>query len=161
VNRSYLERSEQLKSLLTGIDTNIIKFVGYILSTHKEVKQYHDQFVQEGFEGLMARELNSKYEHARSNYLLKYKEFDDEEFKITSITTGVGSEAGAILFECITENGSHFTVRPRGTIENRKLMYEIKPEAYIGKQLTVRYQERDATTTIPRFPVGISVREYE
>lgn len=160
VNKSYLERSNQLRTIFNN-QNNVIKFVDYILCNHKEVKQYHDTFVQEGFEGLMARDLQSKYEHARSNYLLKYKEFTDEEFEIVSITTGVGSEAGAILFECKTENGALFTVRPRGTLEHRKLMFKNEPTEYIGKRLTVRYQERDNSTTIPRFPVGITIRDYE
>lgn len=161
INRPYLNRATQLRTIFNNQKNNIVvKFVDYNLCTHKEVKRYHDAFVQEGFEGLMARELQSKYEHARSNYLLKYKEFSDEEFEIVSITTGVGSEAGAIIFECKTENGALFTVRPRGTIEHRKLMYN-NSNAYIGKRLTVRYQERDSITTIPRFPVGIAIRDYE
>ena len=36
-----------------------------------------------------------------------------------------------------------------------------KGDTYIGKYLTVRYQEINIDTNIPRFPVGIVVRDYE
>lgn len=137
-----------------------LQFVLYEESTHDEVQKYHDKFVAEGYEGLICRQLDSKYEIGhRSNHLLKYKQFTDEEFEIIGYTTGVGGEKGAIIFKCITGE-YEFDIRPRGTIENRRKMFEAG-DSFIGKQLTIRFQEKDSITGIPRFPVGISVRDYE
>lgn len=51
------------------------------------------------------------------------------------------------------------TGRPRGMWEQRKEWFD-NGEAYVGKPLTVRYQEL-TQDGIPRFPVGIAVRDYE
>jgi DNA ligase-1 len=50
-------------------------------------------------------------------------------------------------------------VRPEGTLEVRRKFLEEK-DRYIGKQLTVRFQNLTALG-IPRFPVGVVVRDYE
>jgi ATP-dependent DNA ligase len=164
---SYLERMSLLKRIEDRYDTmfpfRALKFVKYKLAYHKDVSSYHAQYVSEGYEGLMARELSSPYEiGVRSNYLLKYKEFEDVEFKIIDTSAGGGSEAGAIIFTCeIPQTLSTFTVRPRGSIDKRREMFKLPSSNYIGKYLTVRFQERDPVTNIPRFPVGIEIRDYE
>jgi len=53
----------------------------------------------------------------------------------------------------------HFSVRPEGTLEVRRKFLQDQGN-YIGKQLTVRYQNL-TTLGIPRFPVGVVVRDYE
>jgi DNA ligase-1 len=142
-------------------DENVLCFVDYELKNHSELLECHNSYVKRGFEGLMAREMTSKYEiGVRSNYLLKYKEFMDDEYKIVDTTTGVGGEEGAIVFVCETGNGKIFSVRPRGTISRRREMYGVG-DTFVGKYLTVRFQELDTTTQVPRFPVGIEVRDYE
>jgi DNA ligase-1 len=142
-------------------DNRVLVFLDYQLRDHVDVINDHRAYVKMGFEGLIARELDSKYEIGmRSNYLLKYKEFEDKEFLITGYTTGVGGEEGAIVFVCVTMNGQQFTVRPKGSLEKRKEMYNVG-DTYINKKLTLRYQELDPITGIPRFPVGIEIRDYE
>ena len=46
-----------------------------------------------------------------------------------------------------------------GTREQRKEMFE-NGKNYIGKLLTVRFQEW-SKDKIPRFPVGVQIRDYE
>jgi len=47
------------------------------------VQQYHDTCVDDrGYEGIMVRDPESRYENKRSRNLLKYKAFEDEEFVI-------------------------------------------------------------------------------
>jgi len=164
---TYKERMEKLLSIrdsynrLVSPKDRVLQFVEYdIVSHHDQVQRYHDKYVAEGYEGVMCRNLDSLYKiKHRSNDLLKYKNFVDEEFEIVGTTEGTGSEAGAIQFTCITPNGQTFGVRPRGTMEYRQEMWTRRDE-FVGKQLTVRYQGigvKDA----PRFPVGIAVRDYE
>jgi DNA ligase-1 len=50
-------------------------------------------------------------------------------------------------------------VRPRGTHEERAVLLN-NAGSYVAKKLTVRYQEL-TDDGIPRFPVGISFRDYE
>ena len=132
----------------------------------KEHEHFHQYYVEQGFEGIMCRNIAGAYlPKNRSNDLLKYKAFEDAEFTITGAKPGVGTERGAIVFECTCDAGV-FDVRPRGSIEKRREMY-LSKHKYIGKPLTVRYQphtnqaDQEADTGIPRFPVGIDVRDYE
>lgn len=168
---SYQDRMELLKHLeqeydLIGGQTNL-KFVYYDLcDNHNQVAQYHTHYVDKGFEGIMCRNLNGTYLFKnRSNDLLKYKAFEDAEFEIIGAKPGIGTEKGAIVFECTCDAGV-FDVRPRGSIDKRREMFRNKHK-YIGKSLTVRYQphtnyaDQEADTGIPRFPVGIDVRDYE
>jgi DNA ligase-1 len=128
------------------------------------LKGFHDKYVQEGNEGLMVRNKQGMYQlGARSYDLQKYKEFEDKEYKVTAFTDGQGLEKGLVIWTCETPEGKHFQVRPRGTHEERATIFKDvskHPAKYIGKELTVRFQEL-SDDGIPRFPVGISFRDYE
>ena len=167
----YEDRMRLLKMLENDYNTRggnqNLRFVYYDLcNKHEDLEGFHQQYVEQGFEGIMCRNLSGSYLFKnRSNDLLKYKAFEDAEFLIVGAKPGVSTEKGAIVFECSCAAGT-FDVRPRGSIEKRRQMYMSK-DKYIGKQLTVRYQphtnqaDQEADTGIPRFPVGIDVRDYE
>jgi DNA ligase-1 len=124
----------------------------------QDVKTYHDIFVQEGFEGIMIRDMNGIYEvNKRSKYLQKFKEFMEEEFKIVGFHEGTGDEKGAVIWDCITKDNKTFAVRPKGTFESRQKLF-LDGDKYIGKNITVIFQEY-STDGIPRFPVGKSIRD--
>jgi DNA ligase-1 len=105
----------------------------------------------------MVRNLASQYlfKH-RSTSLLKVKSFEDAEFKIIGGKEGQGREVGMVVFKCETSNGTEFDVRPRGTAEERSLMWD-NLNSYIGKPLTVKYQGLTDDGK-PRFPVGLHIR---
>ena len=130
----------------------------------EDLKGFHDKYVLEGNEGLMVRNKQGLYQlGARSYDLQKYKEFEDAEYKVTAFTDGQGLEKGLVIWTCETKDGKHFQVRPRGTHEARAEIFKDvtkHPAKYIGKELTVRFQEL-SDDGIPRFPVGISFRDYE
>ena len=58
-----------------------------------------------------------------------------------------------------TENGQEFRVRPEGTRELRREWFE-NGDDYIGEMLTVKFFEL-TDDGVPRFPVGIAIRDYE
>jgi ATP-dependent DNA ligase len=171
---------EQRLSLLTrlferyDVPNSPIRHVPtYTITTREEIKTYHDQFVTEGFEGIMLRHAGGPYEpKKRSSYLLKYKEFLEEEFPIIGFHEGEGDDVGTVIWECqmpqatqsaipqaassAIPNAKVFSVKPRGTREQRREWLENAAE-YMGKPLTVIYQELSADG-IPRFPVGKAIR---
>ena len=124
-----------------------------------DIPKWHDRFVEQGHEGIMIRDAVSTYEIGkRSNYLLKYKEFQTEEYEIVGVKEGTGREVGAAIWECRT--GNHvFSAKPEGTLEFRRQLFRDR-EKYIGKMLTVRFQNLTALG-VPRFPVGVAIRDYE
>ena len=150
INKPYLTFQERKRRI--NVDTFLVK-------SKSEVKGYHDLFVNQGYEGIMIRDPTSIYEVGkRSNYLLKYKSFQTEEYPIVDVKEGTGREKGTAIWVC--KVGDHtFSVRPEGTIETRKVMF-INKDKYIGKDLTVKFQNLTALG-IPRFPVGLVVRDYE
>jgi DNA ligase-1 len=144
--------------------TNGAKYLSLVenvtVNSEKEVHAAQARFVQEGYEGAMVRNLTGVYAIGkRSANLQKVKTFLDGEYEIVGFTQGTGDETGCVIWICKTKDGQEFRVRPRGTREERQEYFK-NGKNYIGKMLTVRYQEL-TDDGIPRFPVGIAIRDYE
>lgn len=126
--------------------------------TQAEFKVEFSRFIEEGYEGIMLRNKMGMYRcNYRSHDLQKYKEFQEDEFRIIGFMQGDGRDKGTVIWICETKEGKEFKVRPRGTIENRSKLFKTG-EKYVGKMLTVIYQELTEEGK-PRFPVGKDVRE--
>ena len=132
----------------------------FSVKKHTDMNGFHKMFMQQGYEGTMIRDKDSMYEVGqRSNYLLKHKDFQTEEYEITGAKTGHGRDADAVVWVCKTQDDREFTVRPEGTIIQREEDYK-NHKKYIGRMLTVRFQNLTALG-VPRFPVGVVIRDYE
>lgn len=162
---SYKERAERLREMEAFCSSrgqfeaesfSNLRFVTYHeVNSHEEIPAFHTRFVSEGYEGLMLRNLDAPYLLGyRTENLLKYKDFVDEEFQVVDVEQGKGTEEGAVVFVCETSEGERFTVRPRGSIAKRRWQLEHR-DLYVGKMLTVRYQPDLREKNLPRFPVGI------
>jgi len=81
----------------------------------------------------------------------------EEEFKIVGFHEGSGDEKGSVVWDCITKDDKTFAVRPKGTFESRKKLFD-DGKKYIGKLLTVIFQEYSGDG-VPRFPVGKGIRD--
>jgi ATP-dependent DNA ligase len=126
--------------------------------TVAEFKAGFGRFIEAGYEGIMLRNKGGMYRcNYRSHDLQKYKEFEEDEFRITGFTQGDGRDKGTVIWVCETKEGKEFTVRPRGTMESRRKLFETGKK-YVGKMLTVIYQELTEEGK-PRFPVGKDIRE--
>jgi DNA ligase-1 len=149
------------------IITKVTKYATYLslvenisVNSETEIHAAQAKFVEEGYEGAMVRNLKGAYAIGkRSKNLQKVKTFLDDEYEIVGFSEAVGNDAGTVVWECRTPEGRTFRVRPRGTREARKEQYQNGSD-FIGKQLTVRYQEL-TDDGVPRFPVGITIRDYE
>ena len=151
--------------IVTSLTTSAVELTEniYVLK-EDQLEDIHDLFVDEGYEGLMLRNIDSPYEFSRSWNLVKYKVMKDSEFKIVDAEQALkGKQKGAIIWICETPQGDRFNVVPNGTIESRKKLWaewEADPKEFIGKELTVQYQEL-TPKGIPRFPKGLGIRDYE
>lgn len=131
-----------------------------VCNSIEDAKYFHAAYVAEGYEGLILRNVKGLYKVGhRSKDLQKYKEFLDEEFPIVGFKMGDGVEKGCVIWTCRTADGAEFDCRPRGTREERCALYR-DGATYIGRPLTVRFQEW-TDDKVPRFPVGIAIRDYE
>lgn len=129
-----------------------------IVKNEVEMRVLHDQFVSEGFEGLMIKVSESPYQGKRSYDLQKVKSFLDNEFAIVGVEEGRGRLQGHVgAFVCLTEDNKEFKAKLKGSTEYLKELFE-NPQLWLKKKLTVKYQN-DTGDGIPRFPVGIAIRD--
>ncbi len=160
-NAPFSFRYDALKGILGATPPkNLILTQNIILKDKDDVKKYHDQFVQEGYEGIMVRNNDGEYGiNKRTKNLQKFKEFYDQEFEIVGFEEGTGNDAGTVIWVCMTQDGNVFKARPKGTREERSEYFQ-NADKHIGSTLTVRYFEM-TDDGMPRFPVGLSIRDYE
>lgn len=121
----------------------------------KKVKEYH-------WEGLMFRK-DTGYEGKRTNNLLKYKMFNDAEYKVLAVEEGDAQElidGKMVKIKCvgnlvIEHKGNRVGVGTGLSLAQRKRWYE-HPEEIVGKTVTIKYfeetQNQDGTWSL-RFPV--------
>ena len=150
--RTQIVKSLKLKKYLQYVPT-------YICKTEKNMLSKYDDFIKQNYEGIMIRNTNGLYKlKFRSNDLIKLKPFLDAEYKIVDFTEGVGRDKGCVIWICENKKGDTFRCRPNGSLEERQYLF-TNGEKYVGKYLTVRYQELQ--DDIPRFGIGIGIRDYE
>ena len=160
-NLDFVDRAARLHDtthkLLMPLHYELVE--NFTANNEDDIYRLQKQFIEEGYEGAMVRNLNGAYALGkRSANLQKVKTFLDGEYKIVGYEQGVGKEEGCVIWKCETDSHT-FSVRPKGTQEQRQEWFNNASQ-YIGKMLTVKYQEL-TDDGVPRFPVGISVRDYE
>ncbi len=131
------------------------------VKNEEEMLGLHKQFVKNGFEGTIIRNMKGIYKAGhRSADLQKYKDFYDDEFKIIGAHEGVGKAEGAVTWICVTDTGEEFDVVPTGDMEKRQEWWRDR-EKYFGKMITVKYQNLTADRKVPYLPTGLAIRDYE
>lgn len=152
---SYKERLAILSRCL-GTDGPVRRLETHIVASEAEMKALHNQFVLAGYEGTIIRNEAGLYKcDFRSADLQKYKDWKTQEFVIVGGHEGRGKDEGTIIWECITEKGNTFTVRPKGPVAQRKYWFEHRAE-FFGKKLTVEFQ-RFTDEGKPYLPRGIDL----
>ena len=156
----YESRLINLKLLFRRLHPkNMVLVTTERCSGEEEMKEKHAEYIAAGYEGIMLRNIQGLYRGVRSVELQKYKEFLDKEYKVVGFQGGQGLEEGCVIWVCETEENKRFSCRPRGSREERQRLFQ-EGTSHIGKALTVRYQE-ETDDGLPRFPVGIALRDYE
>jgi DNA ligase-1 len=156
----YSVRYPNIKNIINRYKFKYIEPVETeICESEDKMKALHSKYVSEGYEGIILRNMNGLYKNNRSVDLHKYKDFFDDEYEVVDFKEGEGLEEGCVLWICKTKEGKLFNCRPRGSRETRRELF-TNGKDYIGKKLTVRFQEL-TDDKIPRFPVGITFRDYE
>lgn len=163
-NDTFKERHEWLTSQKME-KYDHLKFVETkIINTTDEVEVWHKYYTSKGYEGIMLRNTNGEYKiNGRSSDLQKVKKFMDHEFEIVDAEECKGKMEGMCAFYCKTDDGTLFKCMPEGTEAQRKQYWTDYQAGEIkGKKLTVRFFAwTDSEKSVPRFPIGISIRDYE
>ena len=154
----FSERFADIKKLIPNHKSLVIVPTD-LVNTQEELDSLYAEYQKDGQEGQMIR-INDVYENKRSKFLLKRKEFVDDEFEIVNISEGKGNRSGMFgRAHLITSNGVEFEANARGNEYFYEELLKNKSK-YIGKMATVRYQNLTPDGK-PRFGVIIAIRDYE
>lgn len=154
----YELRLNELQNLFKKHDFKKLKIVETIkVNREKEIKFNHDNFISNNYEGSILRNITGLYKlKFRSTDLLKYKDFEDNEYKIVDFTFEKNTSEvneDLIVWICENENGDTFKVRPKGTHEERKMLFKECNKnfnKFKNRNLYVKYFEL-TDNNIPRF----------
>ena len=156
----FKERYAELKKLSKSFPKQVHLAKTVLLKNRKEVEDFLDKAIDLGYEGIILRTMDGEYEiNNRSNSLLKYKRFIDEEFEIVDIVSGEGRDKGCAIFICKTKKGLTFKVNPEGSDAKRREYYRDRKKL-IGKLATVRFQAWTDEGK-PYIATMVEVRDYE
>lgn len=154
-NKPYSQRFIDFSNLIEGLQS-VIPTPTFSARSEKDIVNYHNKFVGLNYEGTMIRNINYPYDiNKRSDNLLKYKDFIDQEYKIIGYKSGVGKFENVPTFEMVTSESKRFEAVPIGTQEQR-LEYLKNAKNYLGTYATVRFFEY-TEDKIPRFPVIVEL----
>jgi len=127
------------------IDKNVVGKYNYIesvktveISSLDEIETLFVEYLADNQEGAMLRDLDSEYEHKRSNNLLKYKPEDDDEGVILDIQEGNRDWRGAATIVTLKWSGMTFDGTFKGDFETRVEILKNKKD-WIGKEVTFLY----------------------
>lgn len=126
----------------------------------ENIQKLHDEFVNEGWEGLVLRDLVTPYKPgARGQFMIKVKRYIDAEYLTVGLEEGLRREDFTFIME--TPEGVRFNAKPIGSRELKEY-YRAHLDDIIGKMATLKYFEMSgAGTGIPQQPIWLNVRELE
>jgi DNA ligase-1 len=156
----FSARQAVLEELRSSLNDSQIELVHtYKVYSEQEIKDYHIQFVSQGYEGTMIRHSDESYAvNKRSSQLLKYKDFIDATFTVVDIVPSESRPDQGVIVCKITIKGVEqtFNCGMKFSHFERKMMLAMKGE-YIGQTAEVRFFEY-TDGGIPRFPVCVGFR---
>lgn len=156
----FIRRYTQLKKFVEAINHPAVKLVKtYRVKSFEEIDTLTHSFLKKGYEGSIIR-LDEPYVNRRTTSLLKYKNFQEEEFCIQGVEEGNGNRSGMVgCLHLVTQMGKEFRAAVMGTNAYRIDML-ARANELIGKLATVRYQNI-TPAGVPRMPVVKAIRDYE
>jgi DNA ligase-1 len=125
------------------------------VANQAQLDDLYEKYLEEGQEGQIVRE-DAAYQHKRTNFLLKRKEFQDAEYIIEGIFEGEGNRKGTVGWMTFKNAaGESFKSNVKGSHEYlAKLL--AKGNALVGKTATIKYFNL-TPNGIPRFPYVIAI----
>lgn len=138
-----------------------IQFVPQVLtSTWDEMMKLHNQFVSEGWEGLVIRDPDKVYRpNGRTNDMIKIKVYKSDEFLITGYELGLrGNED--MVFLLVTKDGDMFKAKPHGDRDLKDWYINNFKEECLNHYATVKYFYM-SDDNIPLQPSVSSIRIKE
>ena len=126
------------------------------IADYTKIKNFHDEFVLDGFEGAMIKDLDAPYKFGRGPEVMKLKAFHDADLQIQALQEGTGKHSGKLGSVLVSYNGVDVQVGSGFSDELRETIWN-KPADFIGRTIEVRYQEVTPDGSL-RFPTFVCFR---
>jgi DNA ligase-1 len=126
-----------------------------------EAMEYHDRYVDAGYEGLIMREIETPYlVGARGDEMVKVKRFFEDDYTIVGCKVDEKRTVeDSFVFQLQDNDGNRFYSRPKGTAaQKNKFFAEI--DLLIGKKATLRYLDKTVNGLPGKAHVKL-IRNYE
>lgn len=187
IKKGYLERMLDLSEWLgqNKPPEFISLIMPHVCKNEEHLMKMHDDYVKDGYEGIMLRTKAGPYKCGRSTeregYLLKLKKFDDSECEVLGMEQLMHNtnkaekdelghtkrskkkeglvatdKVGAFLVKDL-KTGIEFKVST-GMIDDERKAYWKQGSALVGKLIKYKYQGV-GTNKRPRFPVFLGFRD--
>ena len=152
--KKFVDRLELLLKIKPIIDnsSNLVFVEHTPISGWLNIKKRHDEYVKEGFEGVVIRKVDGKYGPGkRTADMIKIKEYDEGEFMIVGWEPGLRPTED-MCFVMETKTGKRFKAKPMGDRQTKE-EYVANMKDLIGQMGTVSffYYSEDGVPLQPTF----------
>jgi DNA ligase-1 len=144
------ETREQLEDMSLESNSRYLRLVKRDIVAPDKVREMHNVYVAEGYEGVMIKTLGTRYKFGRGFNVTKLKDFYDSDLEVVRFEEGEGKysgKLGAIVVknkDVLVNVGSGFTDADREMIWNDRNKFR-------GMIAEIRYQEETPDGSL-RFP---------
>lgn len=153
-------RHQMLKDFFrsSGSFTSIWEVPTVNVENEQRIIHYHRAFAEDGYEGAIIRTYGGLYKEGyRSPDLLKFKDWQDDEYVVKGWYCGKGKFENVPMFICVTPEGKEFAVTPVGSQSERLEMLQ-NANSYIGKMMKVKYLDK-TDEGAPKCARGLGLRD--
>lgn len=187
--RPYLDRLKELRSRSDKLPPWVTILPQMLCTSRYEVETIEEQFIEEGYEGIIVRSPNAPYKFGRSTvnegYLLKLKRYADAEARIIGFeelfhndnpaqldaqgytrrtshkaNQRAGGVLGALQCQLLSDPSIEFGIGTGMDLEQRKDFWERREEL-LGQIVKFKYMPHGMleSTGAPRHPVFLGLRD--
>lgn len=170
INLSFIDRLKKMIKIkkLLNLDFNPyrfwkegdlkIQFVPQVpINNWDNIIKLHNQYVEDGWEGLVIRLATAKYGPGkRNNAMIKIKSYLDSEFKVIGYKLGLRGVED-MVFICETRDNKKFKAKPMGDVQTKQKYVDNFDHFYKNKYATCKYFNM-SEYNIPQQPCLVSFR---
>ena len=140
-----------------------LKYVPYqIAKDFEDVMNIYNDFLSDGYEGMIVRNILGNYVRKRTTNMMKFKPKKDDFYKIVGFNEEINKDGvpkGTLgSFICVGDDGTEFSVGSGFTREQRIEYWEVRSRL-LNQLCHVQYQNITSGKKVPRFPIFIDVVE--
>jgi hypothetical protein len=129
------------------------------------IMSQYEQYIANGYEGIIVRHTEASYERKRSSWIMKFKPKRTDHYPIVGFVEeqdqfGVAKNMlGA--FVCLSNDGELFNLSASCLTHERKREFWVQRENLLGFMLKVKYQCLTAGRKVPKFVSELEVTDIK